>query len=261
MIKKILLLALFVPLFNYSSFGQAACTPDGQYTNTSTQRGIHPDTIVNFAPAYVGNPYSQTITVVIPQDTNSGPPFYIPFNWDSTVLTGVTGLPASLSLTYACWNANGFGNPTHCSWKGNSIGCAIITGTPVTADIGTHNLVFSIDNWLNGPGNQPATVLGYKIIVSPNTSVNENPKIQILLQNNPNPFDGISEIQFAAEDNGVAKFKVYNLIGTVVQQYDIAVKKGINNIELNSKDFDSGIYFYSLSHGSNAFTRKMIVNK
>lgn len=260
MIKKLLLLSSAIFLFELPSFGQAACTPDPQYTDPNMQRGIHPDTIVNFDTAYVNTPYSQTITIVIPPDTNSGPPFFIPFTWDSTVLTGVSGLPTSLSLSYACWNTSA--KPYLCTWNGNSIGCAIITGTPVTGDIGTHNLVFSIDNWLNGPGNQQATVVGYKIIVMPSTiAINENQKTQTLLQNNPNPFDDRSEIQFSAEESGIASFKIYNLIGTVVKQYDIKVKKGINKLELDAKDFDSGIYFYSIVNGSNAFTRKMIVNK
>ncbi len=261
-IKSGLLLASTILLLELPSFGQQPCIPDPQYTNTSTQNGIYPDTITNFGPAYVGTPYSQLITVVIPPDTNSGPPQNIVFVWDSTVLTSVTGLPASLSLSYACWNQNGFGNPNRCAWKGNSIGCAVITGTPVAGDIGTHTLQLYTNTYLQGGGANPYTVTGYKIVVMPAVgAVNENPNIQILQQNNPNPFSNLSEIQFTAEDNGTAQFKIYNLIGTVIQQYDMKVKKGINTLELDAKNFDSGIYFYSVVHGSTSFTRKMIVKK
>jgi hypothetical protein len=117
-------------------------------------------------------------------------------------------------------------------------------------------------NYLGGnPNANPFVVNGYRITVAAALNVNENPKIQIVQQNSPNPFDGVSEIQFTAEDNGVVQFKVYNLIGTVVQDYDISVKRGLNKLVLNARDFDSGIYFYSLAHGTNAFTRKMIVKK
>ena len=147
-------------------------------------------------------------------------------------------------------------------WKGNSIGCAIITGTPTLAEVGTHPLKFYTNNFVGGQaGGNPYVITTYKIVVVNNTSLNENPKIQVLLQNNPNPFNDKSEIQFSAEDNGIAQFKVYNMIGTVVLQYDIAVKKGLNKLMLDSKDFDSGVYFYSLVNGNNAFTRKMIVKK
>lgn len=255
MVKKLFFLAALFFLLKSNAFSQA-CTPDPQYTNTSTQKGTHPDTIVNFVQGYAGTPYSQTITIVVPPDTTV--PILGKIVWDSTVLVSVTGLPAG--FTYACYNNSA--KPYLCSWKGNSIGCAIITGNPTSSDVGTHPLQFLTNNYVGGsPSANPYTAKGYKIIINAASGVNENPNIQILQQNTPNPFDDISEIQFIAEDNGVAQFKVYNLIGTVVQNYDIAVKKGLNKIELNAKDFDSGVYFYSLAHGTTAFTRKMIVKK
>lgn len=255
MAKKLLLLsALFFFLKAYS-FGQA-CTPDPQYTNTSTDKGTHPDTIVNFVQGYEGSPYAQTVTIVVPPDTTV--PFIGAITWDSTVLVSVTGLPPG--FTYAC--ANSSPKPTLCSWKGNSIGCVIITGNPTTPDIGTYPLQFLTNNYLGGSGTpNPYTAKGYKIIINASNSVNEYPNIQIVQQNNPNPFDERSEIVFTADDNGVAQFKIYNMIGNMVQEYDIAVKRGTNKLMLDAKDFDSGIYFYSLVQGSQVFTRKMIVKK
>ena len=255
MVKKIIFLTSLVLLAKGYSFGQN-CIPDPQYTNTSTQKGTHPDTIVNLTQANAGTPYSQTITIVVPPDTTV--PILGTIVWDSTVLTGITGLPAG--FTYACSNSSA--KPNLCSWKGNSIGCVIITGTPGVADIGTHPLQFMTSNYIAGStAANPYTVKGYKIIVNPANAANENPNIQIIEQNNPNPFEDKTEILFTAEDFGTAQFKVYNMVGTAVQEYDIAVKKGVNKLVLDAKDFDSGIYFYALVNGKNAFTRKMIVKK
>lgn len=257
MLKKLLLIPIAVLLLKVSSFGQA-CTPDPQYTNTSADAGIHPDSATNFDTAYVGIPYTQLVTVVIPPDTQAFPPPFPPVPWDSTVLTSVTGLPASMN--YACWNNSS--KPNRCAWNGNSIGCAIITGTPTSSEVGTHPLVFNTDNYVGGQTSpNPYTITYYKIVVMNASAINDNPKIQSLLQNNPNPFNDKSEIIFTSEDNGIAKFKVYNMIGTVVKEYDIWAKKGINKLEIDAKDYDSGVYFYSLSYGNNAFTRKMIVKK
>lgn len=258
MIGKILFFVSIFLLLKIYSFGQV-CTPDPQYTNTSTQNGIYPDTLTDFTTAYAGVPYNQLITIVIPPDTTIPPLFPIP--WDSTRLDSVYGLPASLS--YACWNNNGTGNFNRCMFKGNSIGCAIITGTPASGEIGTHLLKFYTSNYLGGQtAANPYVITTYKIVVMANPAgVNEYPNIQVIKQNNPNPFNDKSEILFTAEDFGTAQFKIYNMIGTVVQEYDIAVKKGINKLALDAKDFDSGIYFYALVSGSNAFTRKMIVKK
>lgn len=254
--KKLLLFALLIPLSTFTSFGQA-CTPDPLFT----QPGVYPDSATNFDTAFVGTLYNQLITIVVPQDTQAFPPPIPPIPWDSTRLDSVTGLPTSMS--YACWNNNGSGNSARCKWKGNTKGCSIITGTPTAGEVGTHLIKFYTSNFVGGQSAaNPYAITYYKIVVMPaSNGVSENPKIQIVMQNNPNPMVEKTEIQFTAEDNGVAQFKIYNIIGTVVQQNDIAVKKGINKIELDSKDFDSGIYFYSVSHGNNAFTRKMIVKK
>lgn len=253
MTKRILLFAISILILKTSSFAQV-CTPAPTYTNTSTQNGVYPDTLTNFDPAYVGTPYSQTVTLVIPPDTTN----ILTFTWDTTVVTSVSGLPSS--LTYACVGTTA--NTSRCSWKGNSIGCILISGTPTTADIGTHNLSVFTNNYIGGNTTaNPYTFKGYKIIVSAGTAVSENTLNQTLLQNNPNPFNDKTEISFITEDNGTAQLKIYNLIGSMVQQSDIRVKKGMNKIELNAKNFDAGVYFYSVVSGNNILTRKMIVNK
>ena len=250
--KSFTLICVAVLAVGYS-FGQV-CVPDAQYTKS----GVHPDSATGFDTAYVGIAYTQLVTIVVPNDTTISQ-FLPPIKWDSTSLASVTGLPASMS--YACWNFSA--KPDRCSWKGNSKGCAVITGTPVAGDIGVHKLVFNTNNYLGGqssPNAYPVTY--YKLVViGSTTAVDEDPSIQVLLQNSPNPFADKSEILFTAEDNGTARFKVYNLIGTTVQEYNLPVKKGINKLVLDARDFDSGVYFYSIANGSNTFTRKMIVKK
>src|ERR1051326_1740911 len=120
MIKKLLaLFPILIFVFTLSSFGQA-CQPDPQYTTS----GVYPDSATGFDTAYVGVPYTQLVTIVIPKDTAAFPPPFPPLNWDSTTLVSVTGLPASMS--YACWNNTASAN--RCSWPGNTKGCAIISG-------------------------------------------------------------------------------------------------------------------------------------
>jgi hypothetical protein len=102
---------------------------------------------------------------------------------------------------------------------------------------------------------------GYRIVVNAASGIHENQDVQFLQQNNPNPFDDISEVQFTAPYSGTAQFKIYNLVGGVIQQYEVTVKKGVNKIKLDARDFDSGVYFYSLVHETEAFTRKMVVLK
>ena len=90
MIKNLLAAAVLILTFSIS-YSQN-CIPDGQYTTN----GIHPDSATNFAPAYAGTPYSQLITVIIPQDTTVFP--FPPIPWDSTVMVSMTGLPPDLLM-------------------------------------------------------------------------------------------------------------------------------------------------------------------
>lgn len=258
MIKTLLSFCLIAATF-IQAFGQA-CTPDPQFTNPASQAGIYPDSVTNFDTAYVGVPYTQLITIVIPPDTQAFPPPFPPIAWDSTRLDSVSGLPASLSL--ACWNNNGFGSAAACMWKGNSIGCAIINGTPTAGDVGVHSLKFYTNNFVGGQtAGNPYVITYYKIVVLSAGGIDDNPDIQVVMQNIPNPFNDKTEIQFMANDFGIAHFKIFNLVGTLVKEYKINVKRGLNKLELNASDYESGIYFYSLSHGSNTFTRKMIVKR
>lgn len=248
-------LIAFLFLLRLNSFGQA-CTPDPQYTNTNTQRGVHPDTITNLATAYVGVSYAQTITIVVPPDT--AVPILGKIVWDSTVLVNVSGLPTG--FTYACSNTSS--KPNRCSWKGNSIGCLIITGTALSADTGTHPLLFSTNNYVGGNATPtPYTAKGYKIVVKSASGVNENTNIRFLQQNNPNPFSDVSEIQFFATNNDIVHFKIYNILGETIQEFNVNAKKGMNKLTVDAKDFNSGIYFYSFTQGTDLITRKMIVEK
>lgn len=261
--KKNNVFVLFIAIsFSFiDSFSQQACTPDPQYNDPNAHAGVHPNCTQNFDTAYVGVPYSQLITIVIPPDTQAFPPPFPPLPWDSTRLDTVTGLPSS--ITYACWNNNGFGNSSRCMWKGNSIGCAIITGTPTVSDIGTHNISFYTSNYVGGqPASNPYTITCYKIVVMPTSSADsEVPDVQSVMQNKPNPFSDKSEIVFTSNNNGMVKFRIYDMVGTIIKEYDVLTKKGINKIEIDAKEYNSGVYFYSISYGNNVFTRKMIVKK
>ncbi len=251
MVKSLSLLSFLFFCVVSISFSQV-CTPDP----SATKNGTHPDTLVNFVPAYAGTPYSQTITIVVPMDTTV--PILGKIKWDSTALSGVTGLPPG--FTYSCSNTSS--KPNLCSWPGGTKGCVIITGNPTTADIGTYPLKFQTNNYLGGSTTaNPYVANGYKIIVNAANSINEVLDIVFFKQNSPNPFDEKSEISFTSNDNGTVQFKIYDMIGSIVQDFDIEVKKGTNKIVLNGRDFEAGIYFYSLVNGKNSFTRKMVVKK
>src|ERR1022692_1289930 len=116
MIRKILIgsVLLLAGIVNVN----AQCVPDPNVTT----HGITPDSAVGFVTGYVGLPYQQVVTIVVPKDTLAYGVLLL--NFDSIALNSFTGLPNG--FTYAC--------PKRCMWLGNTKGCLVINGNPTLAD-------------------------------------------------------------------------------------------------------------------------------
>ena len=84
----------------------------------------------------------------------------------------------------------------------------------------------------------------------------------ILAQNYPNPFNPTTTIEYSIPQSGNVKLQVYNSIGeevaTLVNNYKEA---GTYQVDFNSKNLTSGIYFYKLEAGKFIQTKKMILLK
>ena len=96
-----------------------------------------------------------------------------------------------------------------------------------------------------------------------NVSGNIVPGEYILYQNYPNPFNPKTLIKYFLKKSVHVKLKVYNLLGkevkTIVNEKQNA---GINEVEFNSEEIPSGIYFYSLIVNEiNIDTKKCILVK
>lgn len=250
MLKNLFAITVSVLVFGFSSAQN--CIPDGQYTTP----GIYPDSATNFAPAYAGTPYSQLITVIVPQDTTV-PPFP-PIPWDSTVMVSMTGLPPG--FTYACWN-NGT-SPNRCSWRGNTTGCCIITGNPTINDTGTYNLTVQTNNYLGGSTNPIGyTISYYKIVVNGPSSVPYLYGVSFLVsQNIPNPAANGTTFDFISDENTTVSLVIYNIVGDKVYITDIKAKQGINNYYLDTRKFTDGVYLCKFSKAGNTETKRMVVS-
>ena len=92
-----------------------------------------------------------------------------------------------------------------------------------------------------------------------------NPTVPVdymLAQNYPNPFNPTTTIEYSIPQSGNVKLQVYNSIGeevaTLVNNYKEA---GTYQVDFNSKNLTSGIYFYKLEAGKFIQTKKMILLK
>lgn len=247
---KRILLGMFFGLAG--TYAMAQCTPD---MSVAGDVGIHPDSATNFAVAYVGTPYGQTVTAVIPADTCAqllpAPLPCTTLAFDSVVVTSVTGLPAGFTFTCA---------PPNCRFLGNSMDCAIITGTATAGQVGTYNLVFALDAYVGGIGIPNSYTLDYyKIIVLPAVGVEEEATAITFAQNSPNPFDAATNIEFALSKNDMVQFEVFNLIGQNVHSRTVSGVAGSNVIRFDGSDFPAGTYLYKIKVGNTVVTKRMII--
>ncbi len=252
MLKNLLFTFIAITAIGITT-ANAQCTPDPQYT----QPGVYPDSATGFDPAYVGQAYSQLITNVVPVDTCveiiPGFPCQT-LSMDSIVVTNVTGLPASMG--YAC-------SPNNCVFVGGTSGCMIITGTPTAGEVGSHQVIVTLDAYVGGTGiPNPFTVDYYYIEVLQGVGVNELVDNKFAVrQNRPNPFGKTTDINYTVGKAADVEFKVINMLGAVVYKKTFEAEKGDNTIKLSSASLSSGVYMYSLKNGEKTITHRMVVNK
>ena len=88
-----------------------------------------------------------------------------------------------------------------------------------------------------------------------------------LKQNYPNPFNPTTSIEFELSSGANTALDIYNINGQLVQNLANGYM-GANSyiLQWNGKDLHgqrvpSGVYIYTLSHGENSHTKKMILLK
>ena len=99
----------------------------------------------------------------------------------------------------------------------------------------------------------------------PSSILDENadqPITFYLHQNYPNPFNPITSIQYAVSSRQFVSLKVYDVLGNEIANLVNEEKAaGIYEINFNSNNLSSGIYFYKLQAGSFVETKKMVLLK
>ena len=79
-----------------------------------------------------------------------------------------------------------------------------------------------------------------------------------LYQNYPNPFNPSTVIKFQVPNSSHVSIKVYDLIGReVAVLVDDIKEQGVYEINFDSKNLASGIYFYKMIAGDYTSVRKM----
>ncbi|MBI5216570.1 MAG: T9SS type A sorting domain-containing protein [Ignavibacteriae bacterium] len=115
------------------------------------------------------------------------------------------------------------------------------------------------------------TYAGNRISIMPNSELPPSPPETnnyimpsefSLSQNYPNPFNPTTIIHYSLATNEFVSLKVFNMLGqevaTLVSEMQNA---GVKNIEFDSQNLPSGLYFYKMNAGSFSEMKKMVIMK
>lgn len=168
-----------------------------------------------------------------------------------------TGLGTNLDVTVIKYNtsgtqqwvqrANGFGN-------GNDIGNAIAVDAAYNVYVA--GLVYS------GTNMNDFVTIKYSQVVGIQNSEGKIPSEYKLYQNYPNPFNPGTNIKYQIVNSSYVTLRVYDVLGKkVVTLVNGQLKPGTYEVEFNSANIPSGIYYYTLQAESYKETKKMILLK
>lgn len=81
-----------------------------------------------------------------------------------------------------------------------------------------------------------------------------------LYQNEPNPFNKVTTINYSLPESGLVKLTIYDMAGKVMRVYRLQGSKGMNSYQLKKEEIGtSGVLYYQLDANHNTATKKMIV--
>jgi hypothetical protein len=276
--KKTLLLLTLV--LGYSNVN-AQCTPDALYQDSLF--GIWPDTIQNLPSCNPGLTYHAELTIKTPStliEAAAGDSSMTSFDtlgstfqiadWpvDSMSLVQVSGLPNGLNLN--CVSSN-------CVLAGDLLTCVSVDGTTsdpvgiypivILIDIYTHGILdlgiiqYPIATSLYDATGSYESITGYEIVVTSSTSVEViNSNEFTLLQNNPNPSNGNTEIKFNTPISENVTFVVTDMFGKLVYSESIQSVSGMNIVKLTNP-LSAGIYTYSVNNNNMLLSKRMIITQ
>jgi len=135
-------------------------------------------------------------------------------------------------------------------------------GDGPTLELKNHTLNNShYSSWNASSGNgTPGEV--NSVFTSISAKNNFQPSNFRLHQNYPNPFNPSTKIKYSIPLSGMVKITVYDVLGKeIVELVDEYKNANTYEVEFNSIDLPSGIYFYNIISGNFSATKKMMLLK
>ena len=93
-----------------------------------------------------------------------------------------------------------------------------------------------------------------------NISVEANTNALTVGQNQPNPFTGMTTVNYSLQNNAVVSINVYNVAGAKVMTINEGSQDaGAHKVQINAAELQAGVYYYTFTADGYTVTKKMIV--
>jgi hypothetical protein len=244
--KNLLLSGLFVSLLLWTGLAFGQCTPNPALTDPTGTGAMDPDTLVFDA----GVNANLTLSIIAPHTSGV-------ITLDSIIVKNIQGKPSWMS--YACDNI-------YCRYIQGVLQCALVYGMPPANWPDTLLYIHVIVDAWNHIGSTPILAAGNTdggtIVVKVNAA-NGTPEYNKssfgILQNQPNPFNGVTRIGCVTKTDEQVNLKVVDMLGNVVYIEKMPAHTGENYFGFTGSELSNGVYFYSITNSQNqTVTRKMV---
>ncbi len=265
-------------LLTFSFIGNTQCTPNPIFTMNPIP-GVYPPNIpvsgiplVGISDGQVNVPYSQTLTLIVLEDTSLDVGFLLPtavvtamnLAGISTVMSvnvnhvtyDITGLPTNLS--YVC-------DISSCQYPFGVDGCMQISGTPIQSGtfpidvnmtiniqippitdpiLGTTIFAGMAVNFPTFPGQQ------YDLFIDGSSGIEVQETNQFVIY--PNPTADIAILEF----DGKKDVKVLDNLGRI-----IVTRKNVNSkLKLSKEQLGTGLFIIEIADENKIWKEKLIIN-
>ena len=182
--------------------------------------------------------------------------------------------PDERFIMFASRRTCGFGNTDIYVSKKNldgtwatpiNLGQTINSGDVISPIISRDGKYFFFEAWMpNVAGGNPYWV-NANVVFNLITDVKheqKEPKSFNLYQNYPNPFNPVTTINYSLSESTHVVMTIFNSLGQeVARLVDETKPAGNYSVEFNAADFNSGVYFYSITTDNFSSSRKMLLVK
>jgi hypothetical protein len=259
--KLILLFTVIILSFNNIN---AQCSPNFLFTSLGFP-GVYPPELaipgvpmVGISDGIVGSPYSQTLTLVVLEDTIMDIASFLPATAVSAMSLAGISTVMSLNVNYVTFDVSGLPNgfnytcdQSACQYASGVDGCILINGTPSQGGIfqvpvnmtinvqipAISDPIFGTPIFAGMAMDLPAfPAVEYDLLISGGTAVTDFKSSDFTLS--PNPTTNTSTLNLKT----TADVKIYNVLGEVVINYS-SVK---NTLNIKKSDLGIGMFYVSI---------------